>query len=181
MLGFLACGGGNAKQEEPAQPSRATSLVYSAPAGTGFRFVAQAGPASDTLVLELWGPQGESGRGVNFGLRVEKSKARFVKANASDEEYAQNEVFDLGNAPRLFKAMRDEDADTETLNVSIAQKGPGNPKALGGPIARVALRLQAGTARDAAIALTLVPDAKLLPVSGIPIPISISVGTLVAK
>ena len=179
LLGFLSCSSGGDNKPDPTPEPRkiASTLAYTDPTGTGYRFVS-AGVSQGKLILELKGPASETGRGVSFGLQADTSKATFVKVNDSDVEIAQNGVFDLGNTePKLFKTV----SVGNTLNVSIAQKGQGNAKSLDNVLARVALLLQSGVTQGTTISLAI-NDAKVLPGSnGNSLPITIAVGGLVAQ
>ena len=140
LLGLLACSGGGGKEEpKPPPVTFATSLNYTNPTGTSYRFVKGAASTSSTLILELVGPASASGLGVTFSIQTDTAKAKFVKVNSSDAELAQNgNVFQLGTAPQFFKSVEDGNA----LLVSLAQKGSGNVRNLDGVLARVALQLQ---------------------------------------
>ena len=181
LTALLACGGGvNKPDPTPPSPRLASSLVYTDPGGTGYRFVRGADSTSNTLILELRGPASETGRGVTFGLQIDTSKAKFVKISPNDVEFVQNGVFELGDAPRLFKSVLDGNNDN-TLRASIAQKSQGNAKPLNEVLARVAVQLQPGVAAGT-ISLSAL-DARVLPGdSGASIPItSIAVGNLAAQ
>jgi len=180
LAGLLGCSGGNSPNPEPPSMLIATSLSYTDPAGTGYRFVRDASlSTSDKLVLALRGPEQGTGRGVSFGVSADTTKAAFVKINATDVELAQNASFNLGvTEPKLFKCVTNGD----TLKVSIAQKGTTAPaQPLSGTLARVALQLQPNVIKNTNIALSVTADARILPSSGNSQPMTIAVGTLVAR
>jgi len=173
---LLACSGGGGSKA----PVYATGLSYTDPSGTGYRLVRDAGlSTSDKLVLALRGPEQVTGRGVSFGITTDTSKAAFVKVNTNDAEFVQNAAFELGaTEPKLFKCV----TDGGTLRVSVAQKGmtvPAQP--LSGTLVRVALQLQPNVTQNANIALSVTGDARVLPSSGSSEPVTIAVGTLVAR
>ena len=179
LLGLLSCSGGGDKNSDPTPtpPSYATSLNYTNPTGTGYRFVRGSDSTASKLILELLGPASDTGRGISFGLTVDGAKARFVKVASTDPEDAQHGTFELGSAPQLFKAV----TEGNTLRASIAQKGRGNAKALDGVLAKVAIQLQPNVAQGA-IAFSATNDAKALPgANGESVPITIAVGSLVAQ
>jgi hypothetical protein len=178
LMAMLACSSGSSPDPKPPVVY-ATSLSYTDPTGTGYRLVKDVAlSTTNTLVLELRGPEQGACRGVSFGLTAETAKAAFVKVNQTDTELAQNAIFELGNTePKLFKGVM----DGSTLRVSIAQKGTvASAKPLNGALARVALHLQPNVARNVNITLTA-NDARILPASGGSEAITIAVGTLKAQ
>lgn len=177
LAGLMACGGGSSKPSPPAQIN-ATKIEYTDPTGDGYKFVRDAAQSTSTrLVLELRGPASGTCRGVSFCLTSD-AKVAFSKVNQSDTEYAQNVAFDLGTTdPKLFKAIKDGNA----LRVSIAQKGTGNQPNTSGTLLRIALEMAPNSiAQNTTIPLTP-SDARCLPASGGSEPITILVGSLIAK
>jgi len=174
-LGFLACGG---SKSTPPPVVYATGLDYTDPSGTGYRFVKDAASTPTKLVLALRGPASETGRGVSFSITSDATKAAFAKVGQADSEYAQNMAFELGATdPKLFKGVVDGNA----LRVSIAQKGAtATAKPLGDALVRIALEIKPNIVQNTNITFTA-SDAKALPASGGSQPITIAVGTLVAK
>jgi hypothetical protein len=164
---ILACSGGGGD-------SGATRLAYADPASGEYRLEAAGGSGTDTLVLALRGPSSVSARGVNFGLRL-GAKADFARQEGGD--YARpGSALDLGGAPRIFRAA----LDGGSLRVSMAQKGNAVPaRPLGGDIATVQVRLQAGAAKGAVPLEAL--EAKVLLADGRVEPVQVSVGTLEAQ
>ena len=178
IIGLLACSGGSSSPTPiPDPPKFATGLGYTDPGSTGYRLVKSAASTSKKLILELKGPASEMGRGVSFGLTVDGTKARFVKVDNSDTEYAQNETFILDSTPQLFKAVPD---GNNALRASIAQKGPGRAQVLSGVLARVALQLQDNVSLGN-ITFSAVDARVLRGDSGASTPITIDYGTLVAQ
>ncbi|MDR0499556.1 MAG: hypothetical protein LBH03_07510 [Holophagales bacterium] len=172
LLGLLSCSGGSKES-----PKIASSLVYTDPTDTErYRFVKGADSTSDKLVLELRGPASYRGRGVTFGLQADSS-VNFVKLRESDAEFAQNGVFELGNAPQLFKSVM----DGNTLRVSLAQKGTGNAQILSGVLARVAVQLQSGVVQGTNVSLRVLNDARVLPENGNSTSINVEIGKLTAQ
>ena len=179
LLGLLACSGGGGGN------SNAKALAYANPSGAtdDYRFVVSSGNNTNTITLELRGPESTTtrGRGINFSLSADSSKARFRQLDGS--EYAKpieldnGGVFDLGRtSPRLFKAVLDGD----NLHVSMAQKGNSVPaNTLNGVIATVSLQLQSGAAKGN---IRLEPlEARVLLDNGSIVPVDVKVGVLTAQ
>jgi hypothetical protein len=171
LAATLACSGGD------SGPQSAARLAYTNSAAAGqndYRLEAVGGPGG-TVTLALRGPSSVSARGMNFALRLDESKARFVAQDGND--YAKpGAVFELGQAPRIFRAA----LDGATLRVSMAQKGSAVPaRPLSGDIATVSIRMQSGAPKGA-VALDHV-EAKVLLVNGGTEPVQVRVGTLEAQ
>jgi len=169
---ILACGGGSGGGGGTTGASR---LNYTNPAGGDFRLEAAGGSGTGTITLALKGPSNVRARGVNFGLTADSAKTRFVNQGGSN--YASNgAVFDLGNAPRIFKAV----LDGPGVKVSMGQKGSSvGAKSLDGTIATVQLQIQSG-AQAGAVSLSALPAAVLLE-NGTEQAVQVSVGTLEAQ
>ena len=172
---------------DPTQKGTATVTVtlatgsdYTDPTGSGWRLVKNTSASSGThLVLDLVGPTGQSGRGVDLTLSINPDQASWSKVSASDTDYVSNHLFTLGTAPQLFKAS----VQAGTLKVGVYQKGPGVAAvAYSGALISVALdlKLSSPTAPGTVIPLTVV-KAHALPDSGSLASISVAVGTVTAQ
>jgi hypothetical protein len=172
LLGLVGCSGGGKKEDF------ATKLSYTAPTSSNYRFVQVAGNNGNPLVLELRGPAALSGRGVNFTLVSDAAKTDIVKVNSADKEFTQaGEVFNLGSEPHLFKAAL---TGSNTLRVSMAQKGPGGAATFGDrALARVAISLRKNQSKGT-VSLTA-SAASILPATGEPTAITIDLGTVTAE
>ena len=156
LAGLLACGGGGG---QPAPPG----LVYTDPPAAGYRFVRNATLSTPThLVLDLVGPGGDRGRGVTFALTLAPGPVAWAKVAPGDPQYLQNLLFDLGAGLPLLKSDLQGQA---TLLADLFQKGPGNDKALAGPLCRVALDAVPPLAPAAGLAIT-VAQFQFLPPAG---------------
>ena len=158
----------------------ATGAAYQDPPATGWRLVRNASASSGTtLVLDLLGPAGESGRGVDLTLTVEPSRASWVKVSASDAEPVVNRRFALGGAPQLLKGT----IQGGTLKVGVYQKGTSAPAtAYTGALLSVALKLEPSGSTPAGTVIPLsVVKAHALPATGTLASIRVAVGTLTAR
>jgi hypothetical protein len=156
-------------------PSDATKLAYTNPASGDYRLEVKDGAGTDTVTLALRGPSSVMARGMNFGLNLDTEKAGFVE-QAGKNFAKPGAVFDLGNDPKIFKAV----LDGRNMRVSMAQKGNDVPaKALGGEIATVTVQLQSG-AQKGDVALGAL-EAKVLLVDGSVVPVNVQVGKLEAQ
>jgi len=162
FVGLLACGGGGGGgSASTGGPTLA--LVYADPPAGGYRFVRNAQLSSaNHLVLDLVGPAGELGRGVAFALSVAPGPVAWARVAASDPQYLQNLLFDLGPGTPLLKSAIQ--AQTTLLGDAF-QKGVGNAKAMAGPICRVALDAQGALTASSGIPLSVV-RFRLLPPTG---------------
>jgi hypothetical protein len=168
---IMACSGGGA----PQPSNNATKLAYTDSASGDYRLEIAGGAGTGTMALALRGPSSVTARGVNFGLSLDQSKARFVAQEGSD--FARpGAVFDLGQSPRIFKAA----LDGGSLRVSMAQKGDAVPaKPLGGDIATVTVQMQPGAQKGPVALSTL--DAKVLLENGSVQTVQVQVGKLEAE
>jgi len=169
---ILACGGSGGGG---GGTTGATKLGYTNPTTGDFRLEATGGAGTGTITLALKGPSTVRARGVDFGLTADSAKTRFVNQGGSN--YASNgAVFDLGNAPMIFKAV----LDGSSVRVSMGQKGNTvGAKSLDGTIATVQLQIQSG-AQAGAVSLSALPATVLLE-DGNERPVTVSVGTLEAQ
>jgi len=169
---LISCGGGG---NNPQPVNNATKLSYTNPTQGDYRLEAAGGSGTGTLTLALKGPSTVRARGVDFGLGVDTAKVRFVRQDGND--YARNgSVFDLGNAPRIFKAV----LDGGSLRVSMGQKGNSVPaKPLDGTIATVQLQIASG-AQPGQVRLTPLGATVLLE-NGTEQVVQVSAGALEAQ
>ncbi len=172
LLALLACGGGGGGSTPPP-PAPAPKLAYTDPTTGAYRLVRNAALSTDGhLVLNLVGPAGTQGRGLAFTLTAEAAKATWAKPEASDSDLVAPATFDLGAAPRIFKVK----ATGATLQAAFSQQGPAvSAKALDAPLALVALNLNPGAKGTVTLTAT---QAQVLPASGSPQDVVVSVGTL---
>jgi hypothetical protein len=156
-------------------PSDATKLAYTNPTSGDYRLEVTGGAGTNAVTLALHGPSSVMARGMNFGLSLDTVKVRF--AEQEGRNFAKpGPVFDLGNAPRIFKAV----LDGSNMRVSMAQKGNDVPaKALGGDIATVTVQLQQGIQKGDVTLRAL--DAKVLMADGSVVPVQVQVGKLEAQ
>ena len=158
----------------------ATGLAYVDPPPTGWRLVRNAALSDpQRLVLDLHGPVGEAGRGVDLTLAVDPGEAGWTEAIAGDPALVRNVAFQLGTPPQLLAAH----ADGGTLRAGVFQKGTSFPATpYGGPLVSVALSLAPGAplASGTPLALSVAKAAALPPAGGLQ-PILVQVGTLVAE
>lgn len=184
LLALLVhCGGGN-KSAGPA-PVKATRLVYSEP-GSGTYFLkknVRMSTPPNHLVLELWGPAEATGSGVSATFTVDATKAAWAPVTPLDTLnplVANGEVFDLGSGTPILKAK----VSGGTLIVTAAEKGLASPKALNGPLLRVALDLAPGADLLSGTTIPLAADAlkcHVLLADGNRPAITVGTGTLTAQ
>lgn len=151
----------------------AGSVRYVDPAGTGWRLVRNAGLSSgNTLVLDLMGPTGDSGRGADLTLALDPATASWSTLDGT--EYVANGGYELGAAPQLFKSG----VKGSTLSLGVYQKGtPAH--AYDGALLSVALTVNATAQTPAGTAVPLtVLKAHALPASGSLQAIDVAVGTI---
>ncbi|RKH65390.1 hypothetical protein D7X96_23815 [Corallococcus interemptor] len=151
----------------------AGSVRYVDPAGTGWRLVRNASLSSgNTLVLDLMGPTGQSGRGADLTLGLDAATAAWSTVEGS--EYVANGGYDLGAAPHLLKSG----VKGGTLSVGVYQKGAA-AHAYNGALLSVALTVKATaeTPAGAVVPLTVL-KAHALPASGSLQAINVAVGTI---
>jgi hypothetical protein len=131
----------------------ASGLDYTNPPGTGWRFLKNKQESTaHHLVLDLVGPAGASGRGVDLTLSADPAHAGWVKVSGADTERVTNRAFSLGGAPQLLKGT----VKDNTLLVGVFQKGAATPASpLGGAVLSVALQLKPDPQLPAGSALPL--------------------------
>lgn len=145
LLGsLLACGGGGGGGSTPTPPTNpyATSLSYTDPGGTStYRLVRNTTQSTATrLVLDLYGPTGQTARGLSFFLSADTSKVAFVHPSGSGSSViSAGSVFTLGTEPRLLKDKLTE--SNANLQVGIFQKGGSAITYGASPILSLALNL----------------------------------------
>ncbi|MFY1826634.1 hypothetical protein ACN47A_12020 [Myxococcus fulvus] len=151
----------------------AGTVRYVDPAGTGWRLVRNASLSSgNTLVLDLVGPTGQSGRGADLTLGLDTATASWSTVEGS--EYVANRGYELGAAPWLLKSG----VKGGTLSVGVYQKGAA-ARAYDGALLSVALTVDGTSERPAGTVVPLsVRKAHALPASGSLQVIDVAVGTL---
>ncbi|MBU8898586.1 hypothetical protein DRW03_07750 [Corallococcus sp. H22C18031201] len=140
---------------------------------TGWRLVRNAALSSgNTLVLDLVGPTGQSGRGADLTLGLDAATASWSTVEGS--EYVANRGYTLGAAPRLLKSG----VKGSTLRVGVYQKG-APAQAYTGALLSVALTVNASAETPAGTVVPLnVLKAHALPASGSLQTINVAVGTI---
>ncbi|NNB88279.1 hypothetical protein [Corallococcus exiguus] len=151
----------------------AGTVKYEDPTGTGWRLVRNATLSSgNTLVLDLVGPTGLSGRGADLTLGLDAATAAWSTVDGT--EYVANAGYDLGAAPQLLKSG----VKGSTLSVGVYQKG-APAHAYNGALLSVALTVKATAETPAGTAVPLtVLKAHALPASGSLQAINVAVGTI---
>ncbi|NPC48143.1 hypothetical protein D7X99_31365 [Corallococcus sp. AB032C] len=151
----------------------AGTVKYVDPTGTGWRLVRNATLSSgNTLVLDLVGPTGLSGRGADLTLGLDAATAAWSTVDGT--EYVANAGYDLGAAPQLLKSG----VKGSTLSVGVYQKG-APAHAYNGALLSVALTVKATAETPAGTAVPLtVLKAHALPASGSLQAINVAVGTI---
>ncbi|NOK15615.1 Ig-like domain-containing protein [Corallococcus carmarthensis] len=151
----------------------AGTVKYEDPTGTGWRLVRNASLSSgNTLVLDLVGPTGQSGRGADLTLGLDAATASWSTVDGS--EYVANGGYELGAAPQLLKSG----VKGSTLSVGVYQKG-APAHAYNGALLSVALTVKATAETPAGTVVPLnVLKAHALPASGSLQAINVAVGTL---
>jgi len=177
LASLLACGGSSSSgtAQTPAS-TPATSLQYTAPAGTGYQLVQDASSTATHLVLDLVGPAGAQIRGVLLNVAADTAKTAWSHAGGTDPFIKEGQALDLGTGPRLEKSQQ----TGANLQAALFQKGAGAAATLGtGPILSVALDLKAGAAAGA---VSLSSSAsQILDAAGNTQTITVAVGSLIAK
>ena len=170
---------------DPTKKATATATVspasgpgYTDPTAPGWRLVKNTTASSgNKLVLDLVGPTGQSGRGVDLTLAVDSTKANWIKVSTSDTEFVANQKFVLGSGTPLLKGL----VQTGTLKVGVFQKG-GTATAYSGGLISVALELKLSSSLGGGTVIPLtVVKAHALPATGALAPIDVAVGTLTAQ
>lgn len=151
----------------------AGTVSYVDPAGPGWRLVKNTAESSgNTLVLDLVGPEGQSGRGVDLTLALDAARAGWATLGGTD--YVANRAFTLGNAPHLFKGA----VKANTLSVGVFQKG-APAQAYTGALVSVALTVKTTETTPAGTVVPLaVLKAHALPATGSLQSIDVAVGTI---
>ncbi len=137
------------------------------------------GSTSSKLILRLVGPSTVLGRGVAFTFVGAPAMADVVKVDDSDAEFVQNgDVFALGEAPRLHKGLHQDGR----LRVTVSQKGQGMAKPMDATILKLALQFKPAANLGAGTVIPIsVTEGQLLPASGGPASMTVSVGSLRAQ
>ncbi|NVJ26116.1 Ig-like domain-containing protein [Myxococcus sp. AM011] len=151
----------------------ASTVAYVDPTGTGWRLVRNASLSSgNTLVLDLVGPTGQSGRGADLTLGLDAATASWSTVDGS--EYVANRGYELGAAPHLLKSG----VKGSRLSVGVYQKdAPAH--AYDGALLSVSLTVEANAETPAGTVVPLnVIKAHALPASGSLQSINVAVGTL---
>ncbi|NBD08439.1 MULTISPECIES: hypothetical protein [Corallococcus] len=151
----------------------AGTVNYVDPVGTGWRLVRNATLSSgNTLVLDLVGPTGQSGRGADLKLGLDAATASWATVDGS--EFVANRGYELGAAPQLLKSA----VKGSTLSVGVYQKG-APARAYDGALLSVALSVQTSAQTPAGSVVPLnVLKAHALPASGSLQAITVAVGTI---
>ncbi len=178
LAALLACGGGGGGTSGPApapSPVYATSLSYTDPGGSGFRWLRNSSlSTAGKLVLDLTGPTGQSGQGVAFILSTDATKVAWAPPSA--QGLVENLAFSLGTTTPVLVG---KDAGQGTLQGAVFQKS--GMQSFGQPLARVCLQLKAGTvAVNAPVAITFV-SGNTLATGGTAVGFTAAVGTCVAQ
>ena len=182
LTGLLACGGGGGGSSTPAPLPAATSLAYTDPTSGTFLLKKNTTLSTTThLVLDLVGPASATGSGVTATFSADTTKVAWVNVTASDpaSTFVQNgTALSLGTAPQILKGS----ISGGTLQITVAQKGAGNPVPLNGPVVRVALDLKASQPTGSISLSTDPTKCQLLDGTGtIVSPITVTVGTLTGQ
>jgi len=158
----------------------AAKLGYVDPPATGWRFVKNTAESTTTrLVLDLEGPAGEAGYGVDATLSTVPTRARWAKVSNSDTEHVANRAYDLGSGPPLMKGL----PQGGSLLVGVFQKGTSGPAvSYAGALVSVALELEVdpSVASGTTVPFTVVKAHALDATAGLT-PITVAVGALVAE
>ncbi|MBN8469211.1 hypothetical protein JYJ95_22125 [Corallococcus exiguus] len=151
----------------------AGTVKYVDPTGTGWRLVRNATLSSgNTLVLDLVGPTGQSGRGADLTLGLDAATAAWSTVDGT--EYVANAGYNLGAAPQLLKSS----VKAGMLSVGVYQKGAPAHE-YDGALLSVALTVKATAETPAGTAVPLtVLKAHALPASGSLQTINVAVGTI---
>lgn len=177
LLSPLACGGGGGgAAPNPAPGPQASTLIYTDPTGSGYRLVAN--PALSTasrLTLDLVGPAGQAGQGVAFILQTDATKVSWTQPSGSSS-LVQNLAFALGSTPQAVVGLVKANG---ALHGAVFQKA--GSVSLGQPLLRVSLTLAPGAVSTGTPTTFAFTTGNGLSDSGAIAPISIAIGTLVAK
>lgn len=181
LLLLTACSGGGGGSSATPSPT-AKGLSYSDPSSGTFQLRRNAAlSAPGHLVLELWGPSSMA-CGVVIHLAVDPKQVSWVPVGSTDPAQSlvqPGTVFNLGTGPQILKAQR----SGGQLQVAIAEKGLSNPKAMNGPLVRIALE-PAAASLPSGTPLGLTADAsrsRVLLADGNTLPLTATVGLLKAE
>jgi hypothetical protein len=172
---LAALGLASAGCQETAKTT-ADTLVYTDPAGTGPRLVRNPDLSTPArVVLDLVGAAGTSGMGVAFIVSADQAKATWVNPPSSSSKVL-NVAFQLGSGTQAFVSK----VDADQLQGAASQK-PGTAAVhLSQPLLRISLELKPELPANTSIPLVFVGGNWLQPTGG-PLPLPVSVGTLVAR
>lgn len=184
VLFALACGGGGTSTPPtPPPPTKtiADTLAYTNPTSGDYKLVRNTSLSSAThLVLDLMGPATGNGRGVAFTLTADTTKVTWAKVAGTDANLVQNGAFSLGSGTQIVSAK----ASGNTLQAGLFQKGSAVAAvSLNTALARVALDLKAGIVPvNSTVTLSAVTGkANVLPETGAPQTVTLTLGTLAAQ
>jgi hypothetical protein len=166
LLGLAACGGGaSAPAVTPAPDAKA--LVYTDPAGTGWRLTKDTSSTPTRIVLNLTGPTGLMTRGVGFNLQA-PAGAKFG-AFADGLPIRDAGIYQLHMAgstdPSEPMAITGGVKPGNILSVGIYQKDRNQPaQDSGTTLCQIAIEFDASAKVAAGAPLTLkILKAKVIP------------------
>jgi len=208
VLGLTLACGGSVSQVTPKTPVvLATGLVYTAPAGTGWRLVEDAASTPTRLLLDLIGPAGTASRGVGFNVQG-PAGVKFGAFQASGGmPIADAGVYEMLSAypttyPYEPSMLGGGVKPGNLLTVGIFQKDRRlSAKDSGAPLCQIALEVDPAANLATGTALPLsVPKARFIPgdigpttltltaaeyleaqTKGHLVPMTVAVGTLAAQ
>jgi hypothetical protein len=164
-IALLPACGGSSRFQEPGSGATATaytSLAYTDPPATGFRWVRDPALSTAThMVLDLVGPPNGLGRGVTFTLDAGSLPVTWATVAPNGQHYAANVGFDLGAGPQILVTK----VQGSQLGVILFEKGAGRAIAMGLTLCQVALDLQTPTTPSGSLPLAVARFA-FLPETG---------------